>query len=124
MAASGEPERPERREEERVPVFGALDGEVMVFLPMAITEIARGGVQVETPFAFQIDSIHELRLALGDRPIVVKGRVTHCSIVYVEQELVRYRSGLEFVDVPPRLDEAIGSFVDAMKGERDRSGSW
>ena len=68
MAASGEPERPERREEERVPVFGALDGEVMVFLPMAITEIARGGVQVETPFAFQIDSIHELRIALGERP--------------------------------------------------------
>jgi PilZ domain-containing protein len=124
MAATGEPERPDRREEERFSVLGSLDGEVMVFLPMAITEIARGGVQVETPFAFQIDSIHELRLALGDRPIVVKGRVTHCSIVDVEQEFVRYRSGLEFVDVPPRLDEAIGSFVDAMKGERDRSGSW
>src|SRR4029078_8802073 len=115
MAASGEPERPERREEERVPVFGALDGEVMVFLPMAITEIARGGVQVETPFAFQIDSVHELRIALGDRPVIVKGRVTHCSIIDIEQEFVKYRTGLEFVDLPPRLADAIGMFVDAMK---------
>ena len=85
MTATGDPERPERREDERYPVFGALDGEVMVFLPMAITEIARGGVQVETPFAFQIDSIHELRLALGSRPVVVKGRVTHCSIIDVDR---------------------------------------
>jgi len=118
MAASGEPERPERREEERVPVFGALDGEVMVFLPMAITEVARGGVQVETPFAFQIDSIHELRLALGDRPVVVKGRVTHCSIVDVDQESVRYRTGLEFVDLPPRLGDVITAFVETMKDGR------
>lgn len=123
MAATGEPDRPERRDEERFPVSGALDGEVMVFLPMAITEIARGGVQVETPFAFQIDSIHELRLALGEKPIVVKGRVTHCSIVDLEQEFVRYRTGLEFVDLPPRLDEAIGAFVDAMKDGRDGVGS-
>ena len=118
MAASGEPERPERREEERVPVLGALDGDVMVFLPMAITEIARGGVQVETPFAFQIDSIHELRLALGERPIVVKGRVTHCSIIDVEQESVRYRTGLEFVDLPARLADVIAAFVETMKDGR------
>jgi len=118
MAASREPERPERREEERVPVFGALGGEVMVFLPMAITEVARGGIQVETPFAFQIDSIHELRLALGERPVVVKGRVTHCSIVDVDQESVRYRTGLEFVDLPPRLGDVITAFVETMKDGR------
>jgi hypothetical protein len=120
MATTREPERPERRDEERIPILGALDGEVMVFLPMAITEIARGGVQVETPFAFQIDSIHELRLVLGEQPVVVKGRVTHCSIVDVEQEFVRYRTGLEFVDLPTRLAEVIAAFVDSMT---DRRGS-
>lgn len=116
MAADADqPERPERRDDERYPVLGALDGDVMVYLPMAITEIARGGVQVETPFAFQIDSVHELRIALGDRPVIVKGRVTHCSIIDIEQEFVKYRTGLEFVDLPPRLADAIGTFVDAMK---------
>jgi hypothetical protein len=118
MAATGEPERPERREEERLPVPGALGGEVMVFLPMTITEIARGGVQVETPFAFQIDSIHELRLVLGETPIVVKGRVTHCSIVDVEQEFVLYRTGLEFVALQDRLADVLAAFVDVMKDGR------
>jgi len=115
MLATGDPERPERRDEERFPVLSTLNGNVMVFLPMAITEIARGGVQVETPFAFQIDSIHELRLALAERPIVVKGRVTHCSIIDVEQEAVRYRTGLEFVELAPRSAEVIEAFLEAIK---------
>ena len=110
--------RPERREEERFPILGSLDGDVMVFLPMAITEIAQGGVQVETPFPFQIDSLHELRLTLGGQPIVVKGRVTHCSVVDVEQESVRYRTGFEFVDVAARLSEVIAAFVEKTRDGR------
>jgi hypothetical protein len=118
MAAARKPKPPERRDTERLPVLGGLDGDVMVFLPMAITEIGYRGIQVETPFAFQIDSIHELRLTLGDRPIVTKGRVSHCSVIDVEEASVRYRTGLEFVDLPARLTEAIAAFVDAMKGVR------
>ena len=118
MTATGQPERPERREQKRFPLPGTLDGSVMVFLPMAITEIARGGVQVETPFAFQIDSVHELRLAFGNQPVVVKGRVTHCSVVDVAQESVLYRTGLEFVDLPDRLTGLIASFVESVKTER------
>src|SRR5262249_38821287 len=114
MPATEQPERPERREDERIPVPGTLDGSVMVFLPMAITEIAKGGVQVETPFAFQIDSIHELRLAFGNQPIIVKGRVTHCSVVDVEQESIVYRTGFEFVDLPDRLVAVVASFVETM----------
>ena len=90
----------------------------MVFLPMAITEIGRGGIQVETPFAFQLDSIHELRLALGGTRIIIKGRVTHCSITDVEHEFVRYRTGLEFVDLPERVDEVVAAYVDAMRDGR------
>jgi hypothetical protein len=57
-------------------------------------------------------------LALGNQPVVVKGRVTHCSVVDVAQEFVRYRSGLEFVDLPARLAEVIATFVEATKEER------
>src|SRR5205085_2540990 len=99
-------ERLERREEERFPVLGELEGEVRVFQPMVTTELGRGGVQIETSFPFHLDSIHELRLAL-DQPIVVKGRVTHCSIIDVDQEFVRYRSGVEFIDMPARLRQVI-----------------
>jgi hypothetical protein len=118
MTATDDSGRPERRDDQRFPVPGALEGDVMVFLPMAITEIARGGVQVETPFSFQLDSIHELRLAFGKQPIVVKGRVTHCSVVDVEQESVRYRTGFEFVDLPGRLAEVIAGYVETAKDSR------
>jgi hypothetical protein len=118
---TGGPERAgrqERRDEERVSLLGELPGEVMVFQPMAITEIGRGGVQIETAFPFQIDSLHQLRLALGDQPIVVQGRVTHCSIIDVDQEFVRYRSGIEFIELSERTYGVIARFVDAIKEGR------
>ena len=108
----------DRRYRERVTVLGELEGEVLVPQPMSITEIGRGGVQVETAFPFQINSLHEIRLALGDRPIVIKGRVVHCSIIDVEQEFVRYRSGIEFTDVPGRIDAVITAFITAVKDGR------
>ena len=83
---------------ERLEILGELHGEVMVFQPMAIKEISRGGAQVETGFPLQLDSLHDFRLTLGDRSVVVKGRVVHCSISDVDQELVLYRSGIEFVE--------------------------
>ena len=86
------------RDAERVQILGELHGEVMVFQPMVIKEIARGGVQVETGFSLHLDSLHEFRLTLGDRSVVVKGRVVHCSISDVEQEIVLYRSGIRFVE--------------------------
>jgi hypothetical protein len=108
----------ERRGDERLPILGALQGEVMVFEPMSITEIGPGGIQAETAFPLHLDSIHEFRLSLGDRPIVVRGRVTHCAIIDVEQEFVRYRSGIEFVELPERLAQVISSFVNAVKDGR------
>ena len=117
--ADSEPTRQQdRRDVERVAVLGELEGEVMVLQSMAITEIGRGGVQVETTFPFQINSLHEIRLALGDRPIVVKGRVIHCSILDVEHEFVRYRSGIEFTEVSGRIDAVITAFVTAIKDGR------
>src|SRR6476659_8601112 len=92
--------RPEdKRDTERLQILGDLHGEVMVFQPMAIKEISRGGAQIETGFPLHLDSLHDFRLTLGERSLVVKGRVVHCSITDVEQELVLYRSGLEFVEM-------------------------
>src|SRR3954449_2574401 len=93
----------DKRDTERVQILGELRGEVTVFQPMAIKEISRGGAQVETGFPLQLDSLHEFRLTLGDRSIVVKGRVAHCSITDVDQELVLYRSGIEFIEPAERV---------------------
>ena len=107
-----------KRDAERIQILGELHGEVMVFQPMVIKEIAVGGVQVETAFPLQLDSLHEFRLTLGDRSVVVKGRVAHCSISEVDQEIVLYRSGIEFVEPSERVFGVIAAFITAIQDGR------
>ena len=113
-----EDEREDKRDAERIQILGELHGEVMIFQPMAIKEISRGGVQVETGYPFQLDSLHDFRLTLGDRSVIVKGRVVHCSISDVDQELVTYRSGIEFIELSERVFVVIADFIDAVKTGR------
>jgi PilZ domain len=111
--------RPEdKRDTERIQILGELKGEVTVFQPMAIKEISRGGAQVETSFPLQLDSLHEFRLTLGDRSVVVKGRVAHCSITDVEQELVVYKTGVEFIEPSERVASVIHGFIEAVQTGR------
>jgi PilZ domain-containing protein len=107
-----------QRESERLQILGDLHGEVMVFQPMAIKEIGRGGAQVETTFPLHLDSLHEVRLTLGDRSVIVKARVAHCSISDVDQELVTYRSGIEFVEPSERVYAVIADFIESIKNSR------
>jgi hypothetical protein len=108
----------DNRDAERIEILGDLHGEVMLFQPMAIKEISRLGAQVETTFPLHLDSLHDLRLTLGDRSVVVKGRVVHCSITDVDQEAVIYRSGVEFTEPSERVAGVIGEFVDAIRDGR------
>lgn len=107
-----------KRDGERIQILGDLHGEIMVFQPMVIKEISRGGAQTETAFPLHLDSLHELRLTLGDRSIIVKGRVVHCTITDVDQELVTYRSGFEFIEPSERVTSVIGDFLDAIRDGR------
>src|SRR5258708_32199285 len=108
----------DKRDTHRLQILGDLQGEVTVFQPMAIKEISRGGAQVETGFPLQVDSLHEFRLSLGDRSVVVKGRVAHCSITDVEQELVLYLSGIEFIEPSERVAAVISEFLAAIQAGR------
>ena len=104
----------DKRDTERVQILGELRGEVTVFQPMAIKEISRGGAQVETSFPLQLDSLHDFRLVLGDRSVVLKGRVVHCSVSDYDQEALVYRSGVEFVEPAERVETAIVDFMNAV----------
>ena len=108
----------EKRDTDRVPILGELHGEIMVFEPMAIKEISRGGAQIETSFPLQLNSLHDLRLTLVDRSVVVKGRVVHCHISDVDQDVVMYRSGIEFVEPSDRVQSVILDFLDSVKAGR------
>ena len=108
-----------KRDKERVAVPGPLHGEVKVFQPMTILDISRGGAQVETPFALQIDSLHDFRLSLGEQSIVVKGRIAHSHIGELRGGIVLYRTGVEFVEVSDHVRSAIEGFVRALKQARN-----
>ncbi len=88
-----------------------LHGEIMVFQPMLIRDISKSGVTVETRFALHLDSLHDLRLALAQKSVVVKGRVAESKISEVNQDIVTYRSGIEFVGAPGPVLDAIREFL-------------
>jgi hypothetical protein len=112
---------PNKRDTERIPILGELHGEVMVYEPMAIKEISHSGIQIETGIPLQLDSLHDFRLTLGDRSVIVKGRVVHCSITDVDQDVVVYRSGVEFIEPSERIEHVVDEFIQSIKDGRRSS---
>lgn len=108
----------DKRGGERVPILGDLPGEIMVFQPMVIKEISPGGATLETRAPLHLNSLHDLRLTLGETSIVVKGRVVHSRISDVDQDVVTYRSGVEFVEPSDRVRAVIDAFLAGVKADR------
>jgi hypothetical protein len=108
----------DKRRDERVAMLGTLHGEIMVFQSITVREISPHGVSIETAYALQIDSLHDVRLSLGERSVVVKCRVVHSHLSDVEQDTVHYRSGLEFVEPTMKTVAAIEYFLETVKENR------
>lgn len=104
-----------KRDTERVPVPSPLHGEVKVFQPMDILDVSHGGAQIETPFPLQLDSLHDFRISLDERSIVVKGRIANCHIGELKGGTALYRSGVEFIETTGHAQAALDTFVDALK---------
>jgi hypothetical protein len=90
----------------------------MVFQPSGVRQLSHGGMQVETSFPLQLDSLHDFRLTLSERSVVVKGRIAHSRISDVDQDIITYSSGVEFVEPSDRVADAIAHFVDALAKQK------
>ena len=108
----------DERDTDRLVILGELRGEITVFERLQVKEMGRGGALVETRFPLHLNSLHDLRLALGSQSIVLKGRVTHCHISEVAQDVVTYQSDLEFVEPSDRIVVVIAEFLDALRSKR------
>jgi hypothetical protein len=108
----------EKRDGARVAMISRLEGEVMVFQPMVIKEVSLRGALVETRFSLNLNSLHDLRIELGERSVVVKGRVVHSQIADVDDDVLVYWSGLEFVEPSEHASLAIAEFLDTLRAER------
>ncbi len=111
----------DKRGVERFPILGELHGEVTVFQPIVIREISQAGAQIETAVPLQLNSLHQFRLMLGDRSVVVKARVVHCHVSDVDHQGTTYRSGIEFIEMSEPVATAIAEFVKAIKTARQLS---
>jgi hypothetical protein len=94
---------------------------VQILQPVSIKQISVAGAQVESTFPLHVDSLHEFRLRLAGQSVVVQGRVAYSRISDVDPEQVLYHSGIEFVEVPPRIREVFERFIEGLKAARARS---
>lgn len=104
-----------KRDSERVLVPGDVKGEVTVYEPMTILDMSVTGVLVETKFPLQLDSLHDFRLSLGSRSVVVKGRIVHSKIGELHEGAVLYRTGVEFTEPSEHVVAALRSFVERQR---------
>jgi hypothetical protein len=108
----------DKRDSDRVAMLGQVLGEIMVYEPMTVTNLSVTGVAIETRFPLHLDSLHDMRLTLGDLPVVVKARVVHSHISDIDPDLVTYHSGMQFVELPDHAGSAIRGFLEAVRAHR------
>ena len=113
---------PKPRLSERLPILGHLGGEITVIEPFSVIALGPRGATIDTRFPLVIDSLHQVRLHLEDTAVVAHGRVVHCSINEIANEGVSYRSGLEFVNPPEHVVQALTAYVVALKAARQGHG--
>jgi hypothetical protein len=92
---------PQKRDAERVAMSGEVTGEVTVYEPMTILDMS--------------ENLHEFRLTLGNRSVIVKGRIVHSQIGELNDGAVLYRTGVEFVEPSEHALIALHAFVEAKK---------
>jgi hypothetical protein len=101
----------ERRRNERIQIIGSLPGEVTLLQPVRVREASIDGIRADFFQPLRLNSIHLLRLDLGDRSVVLKGRVVHCRVTSVDGEHLTYTAGVQFVEVPEHAKAALEQFV-------------
>jgi hypothetical protein len=108
----------EKRDTQRMPVPGHITGEITVFQTVAFLDISERGAQLETPFKLKLDSLHDFRISLGSRSVVLKGRIVYCQIGELREGAVLYRSGVEFVEPSQHARNALAAFVEDQRAAR------
>ena len=107
-----------KRAHERHHLPDPVSGEVKIYHSMAIRQLSGGGALIEIGVPLQLDSLHDFRLALGDRSVVVKGRVVHSHISTVGSDRVSYHTGIEFVDLSEPVNQVLAAFIEALRLQR------
>ncbi len=107
-----------QRQRQRIPLPQGLSGEVTVYRPLTVSDLSPFGARVDTPEPLRVNSVRAFRLNLGEQTVVLKGRVCHASVRALDDNIVVYTSGIEFLDVPPMARLAIERFLERVGNGR------
>jgi hypothetical protein len=107
-----------KRAHERLDLSDPATGEVKIYHSMAIRQLSGGGALIEIGVPLQLNSLHDFRLTLGQRSVVVKARVVHSHISTVASSGVSYQTGIEFVDLSEPVAQAVTAFIETLKPPR------
>jgi hypothetical protein len=101
----------DRRRSPRVEVIGKVSGRVVSLdVPIVVREMSLGGMSIESPTAFEVGTVTDFLLTLGDGAgIEVYGRTVYTRPLEGTDE-PRFLSGIQFVD----QDEAVRRPVDGI----------
>jgi len=81
---------------------------VALGLSVRVREISLGGMSVETAEPFELNSVHQFNLTLGDgATIELTGRVLRSARVAPEGHPVHFVSGIQFIDDESDVAEII-----------------
>lgn len=101
----------------RLPIEGSLTGDITVALPLEVTQISAGGALIETDRPLRLESLHELRFSLEGAALVVMGRVVHSRVADLLGDGLTYESGLEFINPPAHVQDAIRGLLARISDE-------
>ena len=105
----------ERRRSPRVELMGRVHGQLIsADLPVVVREISLGGMSIQTSDSFQVGSVLNFVLTLGDGAgVLVAGRVVYSRLLDGAIPTV-YVSGLEFVDADTG-DSGVPDLVERVR---------
>lgn len=106
----------DRRTAVRYEAADQMWGTVARTRELALRDIGRGGVQIESPVALPLNSAHVVTLPLP-RGTSVTARVRHATPVATPGGAPAFRVGLEFVAPSLEVVEQIEALVAVLLGE-------
>ncbi len=96
----------ERRRSPRIEILGRVRGHlVSLDMPIVIRDMSLGGMSMETIVPFEVGSVHEFRLTLGDDSwLLLRGEVRHSRNIAPPGAAPCYQCGVQFVDDKPSAE--------------------
>ena len=105
---------PDRRSFPRVDLLAELQGHLITLDErVQVKQLSLGGLIVETTAPLSPRHEHDLRIVIGPKTIIVRGRVIHTRAA-LSGDAVIYISGLQLVDPPADALATIGEYVDGL----------